>query len=190
MVLICLHGKINENHWTSAINWGQFPTMFDYRRGTSHGAPAIDAVLWQPRPRNTKSIGICIFKVTYDPLTEFHMLFFFAGFLYICFFVQKNVCFIWYDPVSSSELSFLQHVRRFAPSFTPFFQRQNGHGGSGLGPEQRGTVPPSTGHGAHEKMPGLDWFEHWQKSSIYDGKIHDCPIDVQLFNQKNNCWFD
>lgn len=115
---------------------------------------------------------------------------FFAGFLYICFFVQKNVCFIWYDPVSSSELSFLQHVRRFAPSFTPFFQRQNGHGGSGLGPEQRGTVPPSTGHGAHEKMPGLDWFEHRQKSSIYDGKIHDCPIDVQLFNQKNNCWFD
>ena len=159
MVLICFNGKINEHQWTSAINWGHFPTMFDYRRGTSHGAPAIDAVLWQPRPRNTKSLGICIFKVTYDPLTEFHMFFLCWVFIYV-FLFKKHVCFIWYDPVSSSESSFLQHVRRFAPSFTPFFQHRHGHGGSGLGPEQRGTVPSSTGHGAMQKRlvwAGLVW---------------------------------
>ena len=120
MVLICLHGKINENHWTSAINWGQFPTMFDYRRGTSHGAPAIDAVLWQPRPRNTKSIGICIFKVTYDPLTEFHMLFFCWVFIYMffcskkCMFYMIWSCFIIRVNISST-------CQALCPIFHAFF---------------------------------------------------------------------
>ena len=101
--------------------------MFDYRRGTSHGAPAIDAVLWQPRPRNTKSLGICIFKVTYDPLTEFHMCFFFAGFIYIYTYIYiLNVCFIWYDHLfhhQSHHFFLLTMSGAFsAPSFTPLWR--------------------------------------------------------------------
>jgi len=117
--------------------------------------------------------------------------FFFAGFLYM-FFCLKNM-YVLYDMILFHHQSHhffnmsgaLPHLSRLFFSIAMAMADQDWDL-SREAPCRRALDMAPCKNAWFEQ----DWFENRQKSSIYDGKIHDCPIDVQLFNQKNNCWFD